>query len=417
MAELIEIGEQQERVILFAASTNDSDDTEESVEELKELVKTAGAETVGTVIQNRENIHPGTYLGKGKIQELKEMVWESGATGVVCDDELSPAQLKNLEDALDTKVMDRTMIILDIFAARAKTREGKIQVELAQLRSRAVRLVGLRNSLSRLGGGIGTRGPGETKLEVDRRRIHERISQLKSELQDVERPRDVVRKQREQSGTLTAAIVGSTNPGTSTLLNRLTGAGILAEDKLFATLDPTTRALVLPGGEKVLLTDTVGFIRKLPHHLVEAFKSTLEEARYCDVILHVVDCSNPQMDMQMHVVYETLRRLDIKDKEIITVFNKVDRPDADTACRDMSADYKVRLSAKTGEGIGELLDLFAVILRNRRIYFEKIFAYRDAGRIQTIRKSGQLLSEEYQDDGIHVKAYVPVELFEELYRD
>ena len=417
MAELIEIGEQQERVILFAASTNASDDTEESVEELRELVKTAGAETVGTVIQNRENIHPGTYLGKGKIQELKEMVWESGATGVVCDDELSPAQLKNLEDALDTKVMDRTMIILDIFAARAKTREGKIQVELAQLRYRAVRLVGLRNSLSRLGGGIGTRGPGETKLEVDRRRIHERISQLKSELQDVERHRDVVRKQREQSGTLTAAIVGYTNAGKSTLLNKLTGAGILAEDKLFATLDPTTRALTLPGGEKVLLTDTVGFIRKLPHHLVEAFKSTLEEARYCDVILHVVDCSNPQMDMQMHVVYETLRRLDIKDKEIITVFNKVDRPDADTACRDMSADYKVKLSAKTGEGIEELLDLFAIILRNRRIYFEKIFAYRDAGRIQTIRKSGQLLSEEYQDDGIHVKAYVPVELFEELYRD
>lgn len=417
MAELIEIGEQQERVILFAASTNASDDTEESVEELRELVKTAGAETVGVVIQNRENIHPGTYLGKGKIQELKEMVWESGATGVVCDDELSPAQLKNLEDALDTKVMDRTMIILDIFAARAKTREGKIQVELAQLRYRAVRLVGLRNSLSRLGGGIGTRGPGETKLEVDRRRIHERISQLKSELQDVERHRDVVRKQREQSGTLTAAIVGYTNAGKSTLLNKLTGAGILAEDKLFATLDPTTRALTLPGGEKVLLTDTVGFIRKLPHHLVEAFKSTLEEARYCDVILHVVDCSNPQMDMQMHVVYETLRRLDIKDKEIITVFNKVDRPDADTTCRDMSADYKVKLSAKTGEGIEELLDLFAIILRNRRIYFEKIFAYRDAGRIQTIRKSGQLLSEEYQDDGIHVKAYVPVELFEELYRD
>ena len=417
MAELIEIGEQQERVILFAASTNASDDTEESVEELRELVKTAGAETVGVVIQNRENIHPGTYLGKGKIQELKEMVWESGATGVVCDDELSPAQLKNLEDALDTKVMDRTMIILDIFAARAKTREGKIQVELAQLRYRAVRLVGLRNSLSRLGGGIGTRGPGETKLEVDRRRIHERISQLKSELQDVERHRDVVRKQREQSGTLTAAIVGYTNAGKSTLLNKLTGAGILAEDKLFATLDPTTRALTLPGGEKVLLTDTVGFIRKLPHHLVEAFKSTLEEARYCDVILHVVDCSNPQMDMQMHVVYETLRRLDIKDKEIITVFNKVDRPDADTACRDMSADYKVKLSAKTGEGIEELLDLFAIILRNRRIYFEKVFAYRDAGRIQTIRKSGQLLSEEYQDDGIHVKAYVPVELVEELYRD
>ena len=416
MAELIEIGEQQERVILFAASTNASDDTEESVEELRELVKTAGAETVGVVIQNRENIHPGTYLGKGKIQELKEMVWESGATGVVCDDELSPAQLKNLEDALDTKVMDRTMIILDIFAARAKTREGKIQVELAQLRYRAVRLVGLRNSLSRLGGGIGTRGPGETKLEVDRRRIHERISQLKSELQDVERHRDVVRKQREQSGTLTAAIVGYTNAGKSTLLNKLTGAGILAEDKLFATLDPTTRALTLPGGEKVLLTDTVGFIRKLPHHLVEAFKSTLEEARYCDVILHVVDCSNPQMDMQMHVVYETLRQLEITDKEIVTVFNKIDREGADTAGRDMAADYRVKISAKTGEGLPDLLGVLETILRSRRIYFEKVFSYAEAGRIQRIRKNGRLLSEEYKEDGIHVTAYVPVELFEELYR-
>ena len=417
MAEMIELKEQEERVILVAVSTGEDDDTAASVDELEELASTAGAVTVGKVIQNRENVHPGTYLGKGKIEEVKELLWELDATGIICDDELSPAQLKNLEDALDTKVMDRTMVILDIFASRARTREGKIQVELAQLRYRAVRLVGLRNSLSRLGGGIGTRGPGEKKLEVDRRLIHERISQLKSELEDVKRHREVVRKKRENGGALTAAIVGYTNAGKSTLLNRLTQAGILAEDKLFATLDPTTRALTLPGGERVLLTDTVGFIRKLPHHLIEAFKSTLEEAKYSDVILHVVDCSNPQMDMQMHVVYETLRRLDIKDKEIITVFNKVDRPDADTACRDMSADYKVKLSAKTGEGIGELLDLFAVILRNRRIYFEKVFAYRDAGRIQTIRKSGQLLSEEYQDDGIHVKAYVPVELFEELYRD
>ena len=406
-----------ERVILVGISERNGDDTESSLAELAELAATAGAEVVGTVIQNLEHMHPGTYVGTGKLEEIRDMIWEKEATGIICDDELSPIQMRNMEQVLDSKVMDRTLLILDIFAARARTSEGKIQVELAQLRYRAVRLVGLRNSLSRLGGGIGTRGPGETKLEVDRRRIHERISQLKSELQDVERHRDVVRKQREQSGTLTAAIVGYTNAGKSTLLNKLTGAGILAEDKLFATLDPTTRALTLPGGEKVLLTDTVGFIRKLPHHLVEAFKSTLEEARYCDVILHVVDCSNPQMDMQMHVVYETLRRLDIKDKEIITVFNKVDRPDADTACRDMSADYKVKLSAKTGEGIEELLDLFAIILRNRRIYFEKIFAYRDAGRIQTIRKSGQLLSEEYQDDGIHVKAYVPVELFEELYRD
>lgn len=416
MAEMIELKEQEERVILVAVSTGEDDDTAASVDELEELASTAGAVTVGKVIQNRENVHPGTYLGKGKIEEVKELLWELDATGIICDDELSPAQLKNLEDTLDTKVMDRTMVILDIFASRARTREGKIQVELAQLRYRAVRLVGLRNSLSRLGGGIGTRGPGEKKLEVDRRLIHERISQLKSELEDVKRHREVVRKKRENGGALTAAIVGYTNAGKSTLLNRLTQAGILAEDKLFATLDPTTRALTLPGGERVLLTDTVGFIRKLPHHLIEAFKSTLEEAKYSDVILHVVDCSNPQMDMQMHVVYETLRQLEITDKEIVTVFNKIDREGADPAGRDMAADYRVKISAKTGEGLPDLLGVLETILRSRRIYFEKVFSYAEAGRIQRIRKNGRLLSEEYKEDGIHVTAYVPVELFEELYR-
>lgn len=416
MAEMIELKEQEERVILVAVSTDDNDDTVDSVRELSELVATAGAVTVGTVIQNRESIHPGTYIGKGKIEEVREMIWEREATGVICDDELSPAQLKNLEDALQTKVMDRTMVILDIFASRARTREGKIQVELAQLKYRAVRLVGLRNSLSRLGGGIGTRGPGEKKLEIDRRLIHDRISVLKSELEDVKRHRDVQRKQREGSGTLSVAIVGYTNAGKSTLLNTLTQAGILAEDKLFATLDPTTRALTLPGGEKVLLTDTVGFIRKLPHHLIDAFKSTLEEAKYSDVILHVVDCSNPQMDMQMHVVYETLRQLEVQGKEVITVFNKIDKDGADPTCRDPKADYRVRISAKTGEGLDTLLETIEKILRSRRIYLEKIFPYAEAGRIQKIRKYGQLLSEEYTDEGIHVKAYVPAELFEEFYR-
>lgn len=413
---MIELKEQEERVILVAVSTGDEDDAVHSLDELDELVETAGAVTVGKMIQNRDNIHPGTYLGKGKIEELKAQVWELSATGVVCDDELSPAQLRNLEEALDTKVMDRTMVILDIFAARAKTREGKIQVELAQLKYRSARLVGLRASLSRLGGGIGTRGPGEKKLEMDRRLIHERIGQLKGELEDVKRHRDVVRRQREKNHMLTAAIVGYTNAGKSTLLNRLTQAGILAEDKLFATLDPTTRGLTLPGGEKVLLTDTVGFIRKLPHHLIEAFKSTLEEARYSDVILHVVDCSNPQMDMQMHVVYDTLRQLEIKDKEIITVFNKIDREGADTSGRDMVSDYRVKLSAKTGEGIDSLLETLETILRNRRVYFERVFPYSEAGRIQKIRNNGQLISEEYEEDGIHVKAYVPSELFQELYR-
>ena len=416
MAEMIELKEQEERVILVAVSTDDNDDTVNSVQELSELVSTAGAVTVGTVIQNRENIHPGTYVGKGKIEEIREMAWEREATGIVCDDELPPAQLRNLEDALQMKVMDRTMVILDIFASRARTREGKIQVELAQLRYRAARLVGLRNSLSRLGGGIGTRGPGEKKLEIDRRLIHDRISVLKAELEDVKRHREVQRKQREGSGTLTLAIVGYTNAGKSTLLNKLTQAGMLAADKLFATLDPTTRALTLPGGEKVLLTDTVGFIRKLPHHLIDAFKSTLEEAKYSDVILHVVDCSNPQMDMQMHVVYETLRQLEVQGKDIVTVFNKIARMDAAVTCRDPKADFRVKISAKTGEGLDELLETIENILRSRRIYLEKIFGYAEAGKIQKIRAKGQLLSEEYTDEGIHVKAYVPAELFEEFYR-
>ena len=412
MAEMIELKETEERVILAAVSTGPEDDTEASVDELEELASTAGAVTVGTVIQNRESVHPGTYLGKGKLEEIRELILKTEATGVICDDELSPAQLKNLEDALETKVMDRTMVILDIFASRARTKEGKIQVELAQLRYRAARLVGLRNSLSRLGGGIGTRGPGEKKLEMDRRLIHERIGQLKSELEDVKRHRDVMRRSRERQGSLSVAIVGYTNAGKSTLLNRLTQAGILAEDKLFATLDPTTRGLTLPGGEMILLTDTVGFIRKLPHNLIEAFKSTLEEAKYSDVILHVVDSSNPQMDMQMHVVYETLRQLEIKDKEIVTVFNKIDKEGSDTSCRDMASDYRVRISARTGEGIDALLETLEKILRSRRIYFERVFPYAEAGRIQRIRKNGQLLSEEYTEDGIRVQAYIPLELFE-----
>lgn len=411
MAELIEIGDIEERVILIAVDTGDGSNAAASLEELEELVDTAGAATVDKIIQNRENVHPGTYLGKGKIEEVKERIWELNATGVVCDDELSPAQLRNLEDALDTKVMDRTMVILDIFAARANTSEGKIQVELAQLKYRAARLVGLRNSLSRLGGGIGTRGPGEKKLEMDRRLIHERIGQLKSELEEVKRHREIQRKQRERAHTPVAAIVGYTNAGKSTLLNRLTDAGILAEDKLFATLDPTTRSMNLESGQKILLTDTVGFIRKLPHHLVEAFKSTLEEAKYSDIILHVADSSNPQMDMQMYVVYETLRELGVEDKVTVTVFNKMDQTEQEQLPRDLHADYQVRISAKTGDGLDDLRELLENILRSRNIYLERVFAYQEAGRIQQIRKYGELLSEEYRDDGIAVKAYVPAELF------
>lgn len=414
MAELIDLKETKERVLLFAVSLGENDDTEKSLDELEELVETARALTVGRVIQNREKIHPGTYLGKGKIEELKELLWENDATGVVCDDELSPVQLRNLEDGLETKVMDRTMVILDIFAGRAKTREGKLQVELAQLKYRSARLVGLRNSLSRLGGGIGTRGPGEKKLEMDRRLIHERISQLKEELREVECHRQVQRRQRERAHTKVAAIVGYTNAGKSTLLNYLTDAGILAEDKLFATLDPTTRNVVLPGGQNILVTDTVGFIRKLPHHLIEAFKSTLEEAKYCDIILHVADCSNPQMDIQMHIVYETLKQLKVTDKTVVTVFNKIDKLEGETILKDLSADYQVKLSAKTGQGIDALLETLETIMRNDRIYLERVYDYKEAGKIQSIRKYGELLAEEYQGDGILVKAYVPAELYGQL---
>lgn len=414
MAELIELKEIEEKLILFAVNTGQEDDTKECLDELEELVKTAGAVSVGRVIQNREQAHSGTYLGKGKLEEVKELIWEMDATGVVCDDELSPIQLRNLEDELDIKVMDRTMVILDIFAARAKTREGKLQVELAQLKYRAARLVGLRSSLSRLGGGIGTRGPGEKKLEMDRRLVHERISQLKAELKDVERHREVQRRQRERAHTKVAAIVGYTNAGKSTLLNHLTDAKILAEDKLFATLDPTTRSLTLPGGQEILLTDTVGFIRKLPYHLIEAFKSTLEFARYSDIILHVVDCSNPQMDMQMHIVYDTLRQLEVTDKIMITVFNKIDKLQEEVILKDLSADYQVKLSAKTGQGVEFLLETLETVLRNERIYLEKSYPYEEAGRIQSIRKYGELLEEEYTEDGILVKAYVPAELYGQL---
>lgn len=412
---MIETEEKRERVVLFAVSTRPDDDTEASLDELAELCDTAGADAAGRLVQNLETASPATYLGKGKVEELKALVLASGADGVVCDDELTPAQLRNLEDALEVKVMDRTMVILDIFAAHAVTSEGKIQVELAQLRYRAIRLSGFRDYLSRQGGGIGTRGPGEKKLEVDRRRIHERIGQLKSELREVERHREVTRRQRKKDYALSAAIVGYTNAGKSTLLNTLTGAGVLAENKLFATLDPTTRSLRLPGGQNVLLTDTVGFIRKLPHNLVEAFRSTLEEAKYSDIIIHVADVTNPRVELEMQVVYETLRDLGIGDRPVITVFNKTDRPGAPMVIKDLRADYTVRLSAKTGEGVPELLDILAMIIRDRRVYLEERYDYREAGTVGRIRKYGQMLSEEYRDDGIYVKAYVPAELFGDFF--
>ena len=411
---MIEIKNETEKVILVGVSLSDQDDTKESLEELKDLVSTAGAETVGMVIQNREQQHPGTYVGKGKIEELKSMIWELRATGIVCDDELSPAQMKNLQDELDVKVMDRTLIILDIFAARASTSEGKIQVELAQLKYQQTRLAGFGKAMSRLGGGIGTRGPGEKKLEMDRRLIKSRIAQLDRELKDVKKHREVTREQRSRSHIPVAAIVGYTNAGKSTLLNTLTGAGILAEDKLFATLDPTTRDLKLPSGQEILMTDTVGFIRKLPHHLIEAFKSTLEEAKYADYILHVVDASNPQHEKQMLIVYETLANLDVKDKTVITLFNKQDARMDSEPLHDFKADHTLQITAKNGTGLEELKNLLSELLRENKFLVERTVPYANAGVIQLVRKSGELLEEEYREDGIYIRAYVPMEIYAKL---
>lgn len=406
---LYEVEQETERVILVGVSQQDGDDAEDSVAELAELVETAGAVVVGTLIQKRENIHPGTYVGTGKVFELEELIEQTGATGIVCDDELSPAQLKNLEEALKTKVMDRTLIILDIFAARASTSEGKIQVELAQLKYRLSRLSGLGRSLSRLGGGIGTRGPGEKKLEMDRRLINSRVAQLNRELQEVQRHREVNRQQRKRSGIPVVAVVGYTNAGKSTLLNHLTNAEVLEEDKLFATLDPTTRILELTNHQKVLMTDTVGFIRKLPHHLIDAFRSTLEEAKYADIILHVVDASNPQMDKQMYIVYDTLRNLEVEGKKIITAFNKTDRIGQPEPLHDFRAERTVHISAKYGDGLEDLKNILEEILREEKDFLECAIPYRDAGVIQKIREKGELLSEEYREDGIFVRAWVPKE--------
>ena len=382
---IYEIKDEKEKLILVGVASSANDDTEQSLDELCDLVDTAGGVVVGRVIQRREMIHPATYVGKGKIEEIKEL--------------------------LDTKVMDRTLIILDIFAGRASTSEGKIQVELAQLRYRQTQLTGAGKALSRLGGGIGTRGPGEKKLEMDRRLIKNRIALLNRELKDVKRHRDLTREQRSRNHMQVAAIVGYTNAGKSTLLNTLTDAKVLEEDQLFATLDPTTRNLKLPSGQEMLVTDTVGFIRKLPHHLIEAFRSTLEEAKYADLILHVVDSSNPQMDEQMYVVYETLRKLEVMNKPVITVFNKMDRRGENALLRDFQADRTVQISAKTGEGIPELLCAIEQQLREQKILIERMYPYQESSRVQMIRKYGELLEEHYTEEGIYIRAYVPKEIY------
>lgn len=414
MGEPIVLEDFKERVILVGVSEQDGDDAEDSLAELAELVKTAGASVAGTLIQKRELIHPGTYVGTGKVAEIAELLEHTGATGIVCDDELSPAQLKNLETMLNTKVMDRTLIILDIFAARATTSEGKIQVELAQLKYRLSRLTGLGRSMSRLGGGIGTRGPGEKKLEIDRRLINDRIAQLNRELKEVVKHREIARAKRERNAVPVVAIVGYTNAGKSTLLNHLTDAEVLEEDKLFATLDPTTRMLELEGHQQVLLTDTVGFIRKLPHHLIEAFKSTLEEAKYADYIIHVVNASNPQRDKQMYIVYETLDHLGVKNKKILTLFNKIDIRTDDDPLQDFRADHVLQISATENVGLDAVKDVLQEMLREDKIYIERVIPYAQAGVLQLVRNKGELVSEEYVPEGISIRAYVPMEVYGKL---
>ena len=408
---MYEMEQIDERVILVGIDTGNEDAANRSLDELSELAKTAKAAVVGRLIQPRESAHPGTYIGKGKLTELKDLIWETDATGIICDDELTSAQLGNLEEELSCKIIDRTLLILDIFAARAVSGEGKIQVELAQLRYRASRLAGLGRSLSRLGGGIGTRGPGEKKLEMDRRLIRERISRLKKELKDVEKHRELIRTQRKQSGLKVAALVGYTSAGKSSIENVLTNAGILEDAMLFSTLDTTTRSLVLDNTQEILVTDTVGFIRKLPHHLVEAFKSTLEEAKYADIIIHVVDASNPQMDEQMHVVYDTLRQLGAADRPVITLFNKQDKLESAGSYRDFQAEYSIPASAKTGEGLAELKKALLETVRREQIYVERLYDFSEASKIQLIRSRGQLLSEKYVPEGIEVKAYVPKDIY------
>lgn len=400
-----------ERVILVGVQTGRGEDTFASLLELEELAVTAGASVSAKVVQNLSAVYPGTYIGSGKIQEIREMAGALSATGIICDDELSPVQQRNLESELDLKVMDRTLLILDIFAGRANTSEGKIQVELAQLKYRQARLIGMRASLSRLGGGIGTRGPGEKKLEVDRRLINKRIAVLNRELAEVKRHRALIREKRQEGASRVCAIVGYTNAGKSTLLNVATGASVLSEDKLFATLDPTTRAMTLPGGQEILLTDTVGFIRKLPHHLIEAFKSTLEEAKYADIILHVADASDERLREQMQVVYETLAALGVKDKPVITLFNKQDVADRSQSFADPKADYVLKGAVKYGEGLDDLKKVLEKILNEWEILIERLYDYKEAGKVGLIRRYGHVVCESYEDTGIRIKAYVPKEIY------
>ena len=397
------------RAILIGADTGEYD-AESSMDELSELAKTAGAEELARVLQKREAYEPATVIGEGKLAEVKELCGSLGAELLIFDCELTASQIRNVEDETDVRVIDRTMLILDIFAGRAVSREGKLQVELAQLKYRLPRLMGIGASLSRLGGGIGTRGPGETQLETDRRHIRRRIDKLSAELKELEERRGYARDRRKKDSVQVGAIVGYTNAGKSTLLNLLTGADVLAEDKLFATLDPTSRAIELPDGRSLLLVDTVGLIRRLPHHLVEAFKSTLEEAACADIIIHVCDVSDPEAAEKADVTLKTLADLGAAEIPVVTVLNKCDLLTENIP----EDDSTVKISAKKAQGIDRLLQVVAANLPETAKRMKLLLPYDKAGFTAKLRENGKVFTEEYTETGVLVDALVDQMLIKQM---
>ncbi len=397
------------RAILAALDTGEYD-AEASISELEELAQTAGAETIAQIIQKRPSPEPATVLGEGKIAEIAELCKNLEANLIIFDMELSSSQIRNIEKILDTRVIDRTMLILDIFAGRAVSNEGKLQVELAQLKYRLPRLAGIGTSLSRLGGGIGTRGPGETQLETDRRHIRRRIAKLENELKELTTRRNFSRSRRKKDNVLTGAIVGYTNAGKSTLLNRLTNADVLAENKLFATLDLTSRAVELPDGRSLLLVDTVGLIRRLPHHLVEAFKSTLEEAVCADIILHVCDISDPEAAEKTRTAQEILAELGCGEIPAVNILNKCDMVEYNSP----ENNNTVKISAKSGYNIDKLLEVIAANLPESQKRMMLMFPYDKAGLIAKIRVNGKVFSEEYNENGVIINALVDRLLIKEM---
>lgn len=391
-----------QQAILVSVDTGNFD-ADSSLDELKELAKSAGATVVTTIKQNRDKPDTATCVGSGMLEQIKNFCTTNQIDVIIFDCELTPSQIRNIENYTDIRTIDRTMLILDIFALNAKSKEGKLQVELAQLKYMLPRLTGKGIAMSRLGGGIGTRGPGETKLETDRRHIRYRIEKLKEQLRVLEARRKMIREKRIKDGIITVAIVGYTNAGKSTLMNTLTDAGVLSENKLFATLDPTSRALKLPNGMSVMLIDTVGFVRRLPHHLVEAFKSTLEEATFADIILNVCDISNREADIHLQVTENLLNELGYKDKPIIPVFNKCDLIDFNNLKLNENG---IKICAKDGTGIDLLLLSIEKNLPVKLFKKSFLFPFNDAGKISLIRASYEILSEEYINDGILVTAIV-----------